>query len=162
MKFLLRPTCLLLILIWHLNSGFAQTRHYIKEHKELAVELSERYHIPVSVILVVAILESGAGKSKAAKVLNNHFGVVGKNNLVKNRHQYKSKYKGYDDVRSSYEDFCRIVSHKIFYVKLKNNTDYKPWVDKISKAGYCELAGFWNTKVKSIIRKRKLYMLDKA
>ncbi len=79
---------------------------YIKENKDLAATLSKEYGIPSSIILAVAFVESGGGTSKNSKALNNHFGIVGKNNVN------SSKYKSFSSVKDSYRAFCELLSRK--------------------------------------------------
>ncbi len=121
----------------------------------MADSLSEVYKIPASVILGVALLESGSGGSRNCKLLNNHFGIVGKNNLLKTK-GIKTRYKQYPDSLASYVDFCKVIKKKKFYKKLKKNKDYKLWVDAISKTGYSEVPDYWKTKVLETIKKNKL------
>lgn len=136
------------------HTAFTQSK-YVKKYRPLADSLSEVYKIPASVMLGVAILESGSCTSRNCKLLNNHFGIVGKNNLLKTK-GVKSRYKQYPDARASYIDFCRVIKKKKFYKKLKDNMDHKVWVDAISKAGYSEIPDYWKTKVLETIKKNKL------
>jgi len=69
----------------------------------------------------------------------------------------KTRYKQYPDALSSFIDFCELMTRKKFYKKLKENTDYKPWIDAISKAGYSEVPETWKQRISSVIRKNKLY-----
>lgn len=130
---------------------FAQTK-YVKEFKPYADSLSEEYGIPTAVMLGIAILESGSGTSRNAKLLNNHFGIVGKNKLK----NIKSRYKQYDHARESYKDFCKLVKKKKFYEKLKGNKNPTVWIEALSKAGYSEVPETWKTRVLSTIKKNKL------
>ncbi len=106
-------------------------------------------------MLGVAIMESGSGTSRNCKLLNNHFGIIGKNNLLKTK-GVKSRYKQYPDAMASYVDFCRLMTKKKFYKKLKGNMDHKLWADAISKAGYSEIPAIWKQRLLDIIRKNKL------
>jgi Bax protein len=144
----------LIILLIIGQSALAQSK-YIKKYRPMADSLSEVYKIPVSVILGIALLESGSGTSRNCKLLHNHFGVVGKNNLLKTI-GVKTRYKQYPDSLASYVDFCKIIKKKKFYKKLKDNMDYKVWVDSISKTGYSEVPDEWKQKVLNTIRKNKL------
>ena len=130
---------------------FAQSK-YVKKYRPLADSLQEEYGIPASVILGVAILESGSGTSRNAKLLNNHFGMTGKNKLK----DIKSRYKQYESVYDSYKDFCKLLKKKKYYDKLKGNMNYALWVDAISKAGYSEVPTIWKQRVISTIKKNKL------
>ena len=129
----------------------AQTK-YVQLFKPYADSLSREYGIPAAVMLGIAILESGSGTSRNAKLLNNHFGIVGKNKLT----EVKSRYKQYDHARDSYKDFCKLVKKKKFYDKLKGNTDPTVWVEALSKAGYSEVPETWKQRVLSTIKKNKL------
>lgn len=128
---------------------------YVKKYRPLADSLSETYGVPAAIILGVAIMESASGTSRNCKLLNNHFGIVGKNNLLKTKN-IKTRYKQYPDGRASYMDFCKLMTKKKFYKKLKDNMDHKLWADAISKVGYSEIPEIWKKRVIDIIRKNKL------
>lgn len=142
------------------QSSFAQKK-YIQKYSELADSLSEAYGIPSAVILGIAIVESSFGTSRNCKLLNNHFGIVGRNNLMRTR-GIKTRYKQYPNSKSSYIDFCRLMTTKRFYPKLKGNMDYKLWIESISKAKYSEVPLVWKYRVLSIIRKYKLSVTSKT
>jgi Bax protein len=144
-------TILVLILI---QPVFAQSA-YIRKYKPLADSLAEKYEIPVAIILGVAIIESGSGTSRNSKLLNNHFGIVGKNDLLKTK-GIRSRYKQYTDVASSYVGFCKLVKKKKYYDKLKGNKNYTLWLEAMSKSGYTEAPEEWKTRIASVIRKNKL------
>jgi flagellum-specific peptidoglycan hydrolase FlgJ len=91
---------------------------YIDKFAPIAIQLSIETQIPSSVILGVAIVESGFGNSKNCRLLNNHFGVKGKNTLRYRHKTYRSKYKEYASDSASYADFCRIVSSKKYFPKI--------------------------------------------
>lgn len=139
------------------TNGLSQSA-YVKKWQPLAEHLREDYGIPVAVILGIAIHESGSGTSKHAKLLNNHFGIKGKNKLLKEK-GIRSAYKQYDNVEECYEHFCKIIKKKKFYHKLKDNNDYTLWIDAISKAGYSVIPEIWKQRVLDTIRKNKLHKL---
>lgn len=128
----------------------AQNAGYIADHRFVANLLSQYYGIPAPVILSVAAIESSGGEGPAAKVLNNHFGIVGKNNIV-NRNGHKSRYKQYGNEYASYVDFCKLVTRKRFYPKLKDNDNCRLWVKALSHAGYSEVPEEWEQKVLSVL-----------
>ena len=113
-----RNGLLVLFLLLVFQASSAQSK-YIKQYKPIADSLSEIYGVPTSVMLGVAIIESGAGKSRNCKLLNNHFGVKGKNDLLKTK-GIKSSYKQYPDGRAFYVAFCKLMTRKKFYPKLKS------------------------------------------
>lgn len=137
-----------------INPVFSQSK-YVKKYKPLVDSLSKAYGIPSCIIFGVAILESGSGTSRNAKLLNNHFGIIGKNNLMVTK-GVKSRYKQYTSVAGSYVDFCKLLARKKYYKKLKDNKDCSLWVEAISKAGYSTVPEEWKKRVLATIRKNKL------
>ncbi len=126
----------------------ANAQHsYIDNHKDIAADLSKQYGIPSSIILAIAIVESGAGTSKASKTLNNHFGILGRNDVN------NSKFKSFSTVRESYEAFCRILSKKKIYTRLKDNNNSNDWVKAIASTGYSTKPNEWIKKINSTIAK---------
>lgn len=149
---------LLVILLIIAHSAFTQSK-YVKKYRPIADSLSSEYGVPVSIILGVAILESGSCTSRNCTLLNNHFGIEGKNELLKTK-GIKTRYKQYPNALASYVDFCKLMKKKKFYKKLKGNMDYKIWVDAISKVGYSEVPDYWKKKVLETIKKNKLSVYD--
>lgn len=131
---------------------------YIDTHKERAIQIMEKYDIPASIILGVAIHESAFGNSRLAQYLNNHFGIKGKNDSK----EIKSAYKGYESVEDSYLDFVRILQDRkqfnhLFYKYDKN--DYQNWALGIARGGYAS-SKTWSAQVIGIIKKYELDKLD--
>lgn len=139
-----------LFLVFFFTTANAQ-RSYIDSHKDIAMDLSKQYGIPSSVILAIAIVESGAGTSKASKTLNNDFGILGKNDIN------ASRFKSFDSVKESYEAFCRLLSKKKLYSKLKNNNSYTDWVKAIASSGYSTKPNEWMKKINLTITKFGLH-----
>ena len=135
---------------------FAQnktTLDYIDKNKEMSLKLSKEYLIPVEIILSIAIIESGSGQSKIVKNLNNHFGIVGPNKV-----KYKTRYKQYASGQDSFKYFCKLVSSKKFYNKLKNNENSNEWIEALASIGYSEKPLIWKKLLHKTI---KTYKLDK-
>jgi Bax protein len=128
---------------------------YIAKFAPIAIQLSIETQIPTTVILGVAIVESGFGNSKNCKLLKNHFGVKGKNTL-RNRHKsYRSQYKEYDSDSASFADFCKIVTSRKYYPKIKNSRHNSIWLKHISKT-YAKARKRWVTGVLYAIKKYHL------
>ena len=149
-KKLLRRKVLIIGLLAIMFSANAQNKAYIATHLFIATILSQSYGIPAPVILAVASIESSGGNGPAAKVLNNHFGIEGKNEIV-NKNGHKSRYKQYANEIASYIDFCKLMTRKRFYHKLKNNPNPQAWVKAMSNAHYSEMPEEWEQKVMSAI-----------
>lgn len=146
-------------LLLSFSLSLAAQSKYIKRYRPIADSLSEVYGIPSSVILGIAIIESGAGKSRNCKLLNNHFGVKGKNDLLKTK-GIRSAYKQYPDGRASYIAFSQLITRKKFYKKLKGTNDHKAWLDAISRSGYSTVPDEWKRNITAAIRKHKLTEMD--
>jgi flagellum-specific peptidoglycan hydrolase FlgJ len=133
---------------------------YIKKYDSLAIKKSEKYGIPVSIILGVSIVESAAGQSQICKALNNFFGIKGKNLNSQKKMGYKSAYKEYVSAAESFEHFCQVVIKKKFYKKLKGSADYKEWLNQMNKASYASAKQKWIDDITKNIKKYELYKFD--
>ncbi len=149
-KKLLRRKVLIIGMLALMFSANAQNKAYVANHMFMATILSQTYGIPASVILAVASIESSGGNGPAARVLNNHFGMEGSNEIV-NKNGHKSRYKQYANDLASYIDFCKLMTRKRFYHKLKNNPDPHAWVVAMRNAHYSEAPEEWEQKVMSVI-----------
>ena len=98
-------SCLLFCTIVKANN----THKYIGKYKDLVEELSKEFGIPRSIITAVSIIESGAGRSRNCKLLKNHFGIIGRNNLLKTK-GIKTRFKQYETDEDSFRDFCKLLS----------------------------------------------------
>ena len=147
--------CFLVMISFTAAAQSKTITRYIEKYSAIADSLSSEFETPVSVILGIAIVESSSGTSRNARLLNNHFGIVGKNDLLKTK-GIKTKYKQYPDALSSYIAFCKLISRRKFYAKLKGNSDYKLWVDAISKSNYSEVPDIWKKGILYAIRTCKL------
>lgn len=134
-------------------------KKYIQQYSALVESLSAEFGIPRSIITAISIVESGAGRSRTAKLLNNHFGVVGKNNLLKTK-GIKTKYKRFSSAEESFREFCKMITRKKYYASLKNNMQYNIWINAMAKAGYSTTAASWKKQITHAIKKYKLYQLD--
>ncbi len=154
----LPKTCFLLVgfLFFNMQSAKAGlVEKYITQYRELVKSLSDEFGIPTSIITAISIVESGAGQSRNTKLLNNHFGITGKNNLRKTK-GIKSRFKQYDSPEDSFREFCKMLTRKKYYAKLKGNNDYTLWVNAMAKAGYSTQPTVWKKMITGAIKKYKL------
>lgn len=160
---LCRPLfCILLFSSLSLQaSAQSSASAFIDQHKKTAIILMNQSGIPASIILGVSMIESAMGKSRNCKLLNNYFGIKGKNNLSKAKGAPRSAYKQYPNSYASFKDFVRIVKSKKYYPDLKGNLDYKKWLVKMNQYGYAEAKGKWIADISSVIRKYELDAYDK-
>ena len=127
---------------------------YFAKYQSIADSFETKYGIPSALMLSVGFIESAGGKSKVAQLLHNHFGIVGPNNLMQT-HQMYSRYRGFASDTASYEGFCKLVSGKKFYAKLKGTDNISDWAYALHACGYAS-APSWPAK---IIRICKTYQL---
>ena len=146
---------LFMLLLFSVSIQAVGQGKYIKKYKPLSDSLSQVYGIPSAVILGVALVESSSGSSKTCRMLNNHFGIMGKNKLGKSK-KFRTRYKQYPNAKSSYVDFCKVISRKKFYPKLKGNAIASEWVEAISKTGYSEKPDVWKKRIMDTILKYNL------
>jgi len=164
MKKILLITTLLITTV----SAFAQkntSQSYIEQFKDNAISIMHETGIPASIILGIAMHESGNGNSKIAQNLNNQFGVKGGGGTVYYNHKkkVKSAYKKYDSILESFADFARIMTERKQFSHLAESLtqyDYEKWVKGIQRSGYAS-SRKWASQVLGIIHKYNLNDLDK-
>lgn len=144
-----------LFLIFGIQQVQAQAKGYIAKYKSLCDSLSVQFGIPSNVILGIAIQESAYGTSKVCRLLKNHFGIVGKNNL-RITHKIKSRYKAYDSDYASFIHFCNYVSAKKYYIKLVGNQDITTWLNAIGRGGYCRNSKQWTRVIMGLLKRNQL------
>lgn len=139
---------------------------YINQYKDIAIEQMRKYHIPASITLAQALLESGAGKSELARKSNNHFGI--KCHSWNGKRTYHDDdeadecFRVYKNVRDSYEDhsiFLATGSRYAFLFKFAQ-TDYKNWARGLKRAGYATSPTYAD-KLIEIIERYALHRFDR-
>jgi flagellum-specific peptidoglycan hydrolase FlgJ len=140
------------------------SQSYIEKFKDNAIAIMHQSGIPASIVLGIAMHESGNGNSAIAKNLNNQFGMKGGTTSVyyKNKKKVKSAYKAYDSVLDSFQDFARIMTEKKKFAHLPlqlSSSDYLGWVKGIEHAGYAS-SKKWGKQVLALIQKYDLHSYD--
>ncbi len=147
-----------LVIIFYTSTATAQStaREYIENYRNIAVKLMNEHGIPASIILGIAMHESGAGTSRIAKYNNNHFGLKGKGGPK----TVPSAYKGYESVQDCYSDFIDHMENRFsgLFTRYHAN-DYRGWAKGIQRGGYAS-SKTWASQVLGIIRKYNLTSLD--
>lgn len=100
------------------NFAYACDREYVEGMNEIIVDTRENVetivaeNMPTSIVIAQAVLETGYGKSRAAKVQNNHFGMMSRGSIMtydsveENVQAYfvnLSNHNAYRDLRSELE-----------------------------------------------------------
>jgi len=138
---------LLMIFVLFFSLKISAQNSYINQYKSLATELSQEFGIPTTVILSIAYMETGGGTSSACKVLNNHFGMTGKNDIN------SSRFKSFNDSKASYRAFCEWVSKRKFYGRLKGSQNHNDWFVAIASSGYSTKPAEWKQKLNLVMKK---------
>src|ERR1700712_5295484 len=116
-------------------------KSYIEQFKDDAIKIMHQTGVPASIVLGVAMHESGCGNSKLAQHLNNQFGVKGGGHIVyynKNK-KVSTAYKKYESVYDSFQDFARIMTERREFSGLASTLthfDYAGWAHGIQHHGY--------------------------
>ncbi|MBC7694954.1 MAG: glucosaminidase domain-containing protein [Burkholderiales bacterium] len=157
---IMKKTFWLLLLLICTSAAAQQSTasKYVQLYKDAAIRQMNKNGVPASIILGVAMHESGSGTSKIAKYLNNHFGMKGRNNSS----EIKSAYKGYESTEESYEDFIGALKrHQKFNMLFSkfSDSDYMGWAIGIQRGGYAA-SKTWARQVIAIIKKYELYKYD--
>jgi Bax protein len=154
------PLCLGSTITSKNSAPISQASSYIVNYAPIAQSLSNSSGIPASVILGVALIESGHGSSQNCIMLKNHFGIKGINHLPKKGINYFSVYRSYSTDEASYGHFCTLLKRKSYFTHIKGIKDYKLWLLEINKGHYSTAGMIWVNRIKDAIEKHKLYRFD--
>ncbi|MBC7399735.1 MAG: glucosaminidase domain-containing protein [Mucilaginibacter sp.] len=165
----MKKTLLITTLLISTVTAFAQkntSQSYIEQFKDNAIQIMHETGIPASIILGIAMHESGNGNSTIAKNLNNQFGVKGHGgaDFYKNQKKVHSAYKRYNSILESFDDFARIITTRQQLGRISDQLtqyDYEKWVKGIQHSGYAS-SKKWASQVLGIIRKYQLNDLDQT
>lgn len=169
----------LCIALWAILPFFAfsapatAAEQYIQEHVDLAFRYAKTNHIPVSICLAQALLESGAGNSALSQSANNHFGMKKGGNWKgstfafmddetdKNGRPKCSSFRQYPSAEFSYMDYAENLRKNKRYRALfqLNARDYVRWAQGLQRAGYASHPGYAQELIK-IIQKYRLDLYD--
>jgi len=162
----MKKTVLILSLLISCLAVSAQntSTSYIEKFKDNAVRIMHESGIPASIVLAVAMHESGSGTSLLAQQFNNQFGVKGSgmNVLYTQKKKKRTPYKKYESVMDSFQDFARIMTERKQFSHLNQQLthyDYTGWAKGIQHSGYAA-SRKWASQVLGLIKKYKLNLLD--
>jgi len=136
-------TLFVLVNVFFASAQSASYERYINTYKHLAIDQEKKYHVPASITLAQAILESAGGTSYLAREANNHFGIKCKPEWTGSR-AYKDAeipnecFRKYSSIADSYEDHSKFLTERSRYDKLfkLKKTDYKGWAKGLQDCGY--------------------------
>lgn len=160
----------ILVGIYYMVSGGPQQRNsrqdYIDVFAKFAIQEMNEYHIPASITMAQACLESGDGNSPLALEANNHFGIKCNSswsgpNIKQDDEVRNECFRKYNNALESFRDHSKFLTGGMRYQFLfdYNIKDYKKWAYGLKKAGYATDPQYPERLLK-IIDEYQLYKLD--
>jgi flagellum-specific peptidoglycan hydrolase FlgJ len=166
-RFSLALLCLCFITHLKAQPPLFQNFEYIETYSVEAVQQMVEHHIPASVIIAQAILESRSGTSDLARRSNNHFGIKchiewGGDTIVKHDDTLSECFRRYDTSIDSYTDHSLFLKSRARYAALFELpvSDYAAWCYGLKSAGYATCPNYAELLI-TIIENFKLYELDR-
>lgn len=157
--------CCMSVFVSSAQTGNNAYTAYIQKYKGEAVRQMNKHRIPASITLAQALLESGAGQSRLARLANNHFGIKASSDwtgpfMLNNDDRPNERFRKYGSVEQSYED------HSLFLLKPRYQelfqldiTDYRGWARGLKKCGYATNPRYADNLI-SIIERYELDRYD--
>jgi len=141
-------------------------QEYIDGFARLAIQEMNEYHIPASITMAQACLESGDGNSPLALEANNHFGIKCNNGwsgptIKQDDELHNECFRRYRNPLESFRDHSKFLTGGMRYQFLfdYNIKDYRKWAYGLKKAGYATDPKYPERLLK-IIDEFQLYRLD--
>ncbi|HEY3390108.1 MAG TPA: glucosaminidase domain-containing protein [Prolixibacteraceae bacterium] len=139
---------------------------YIDVFAKLAIQEMNEYHIPASITMAQACLESGDGNSILATDGNNHFGIKCNSSwsgpaIRKDDETRDECFRKYNTAIESYRDHSKFLTGGMRYQFLFDYDikDYRKWAYGLKKAGYATDPQYPERLIK-IIEEFQLHKLD--
>lgn len=141
-------------------------QQYIDLFAQLAIQEMNEYHIPASITMAQACLESGDGNSPLAVEANNHFGIKCNNSwsgpsMRQDDEQQNECFRKYSTAIESFRDHSKFLTGGMRYQFLFDYDikDYKKWAYGLKKAGYATDPQYPERLIK-IVEEFQLHKLD--
>lgn len=139
---------------------------YIRQYADMAMSEMRRTGVPASITLAQAVIESDYGRSRLARVGNNHFGIKCHNGWTGRRIYHNDdrrgecfrRYRDADESFRDHSDFLRRGSRYDFLFYLEPN-DYRGWARGLKSAGYATNPRYANMLI-DMIEKNRLHLYD--
>lgn len=141
-------------------------QEYIDIYAQLAIQEMNKFHIPASITMAQACLESGNGNSMLASEANNHFGIKCNSSWTgpsvrKDDDSRNECFRKYKTAIESFRDHSIFLTGGLRYQFLFDYkiTDYRKWAYGLKKAGYATDPNYPERLIK-IIEEFELHKLD--
>ncbi len=125
-----------------------ETEAYIKRFGKVAITEQQKYNIPASVKMAMAILESEAGTSNYTKQTNNHFGHPLKGG------QFNTAWENW----RAHSQLLTADSSP-YKALLRYGNDYKSWAKGLKDLGYSSIENYDELLV-NLIEKYEMQRMD--
>jgi len=115
---------------------------YIRRFHKVAVRKMKTCHIPASITLAQALLESGTGNSALARYANNHFGIKctpdwNGRKYYRDDDRKNDCFRVYKTPEQSFDDHSAFLKRPRYQALFRlRRTDYKGWAYGLKEAGY--------------------------
>ncbi len=141
-------------------------QEYINKYASIAVQEMLDYHIPASITMAQACLESSDGNSELTRQSNNHFGIKCKSNWTgptvrHNDDEAGECFRKYRTPEESFRDHAEFLtsSSRYGFLFAYDIRDFKKWAHGLRQAGYATDPAYPGKLIK-IIEDFRLYELD--
>ena len=144
----------------------ATSTDFVEKIMPIAQKIASKYGLNPLAMVAQAALETGWGKhlmKKGTEVANNYFGIKASRNSANttraNSYEYvngrkvmmNSKFRAYDSVEQSLEDYAKLITGNNRYDKVKNSDTVEKYFEELQKAGYATDPNYAN-KLKKIVK----------
>ncbi len=141
--------------------------NYIKQYSDMAMSEMQRTGVPASITLAQAVIESDYGRSRLARLANNHFGIKCHNGwtgrrIYHNDDRRNECFRRYREANESFKDHSDFLLQGsrydfLFYLE---QDDYKGWARGLKSAGYATDSRYANMLI-NMIEENDLHVYDK-
>ncbi|MFO7574045.1 MAG: glucosaminidase domain-containing protein [Bacteroidales bacterium] len=141
-------------------------KEYIERYAGIAVSEMNRTGVPASIKLAQGMIESDHGRSRLARVANNHFGIKCHSDwrgpgIYHDDDRRNECFRKYNSPEQSFLDHSDFLVNGSRYKSLFSlkTTDYKGWARGLQKAGYATNPAYANMLIRKI-EENMLYNFD--
>lgn len=141
-------------------------REYIERYSVIAVSEMRRTGVPASIKLAQGMIESDYGRSRLARLANNHFGIKCHSSwrgpvIYHDDDARDECFRKYSDPDESFRDHSDFLVTGSRYRSLfsLNPTDYKGWARGLKSAGYATNPAYADMLIRKI-EENGLYVFD--
>jgi hypothetical protein len=141
-------------------------QEYIDRFARIAVQEMIEHHIPASITMAQACLESSDGNSELTRQSNNHFGIKCKKNWTgptvrHNDDEANECFRKYSSAEESFSDHSEFItgSPRYSFLFAYDIRDFKKWAYGLKQAGYATDPAY-PAKLIKIVEDFRLYELD--